>query len=282
MVNQIIQLITQWITNPNSGGNVIGLQGPMGNGKTTLVKEGISKAVDLPFTFITLGGCSDSAFLEGHNYTYEGSTWGKVVDVLIQTECLNPIIYFDELDKVSETKRGEEIVNMLIHLTDSTQNSNFQDKYFSGINIDLSKAIFIFSYNDESKINPILLDRLLNIRTKGFDVEDKIKISKKHLIPKIIKNLGMDDNTIDIPDSVIKYIIENYTEEEGVRTLKKCLELIYSNLNVLILTNGTNIFSYEVDVNTLPIKITQTLTNTLLEELFGKDIKLKQPLTMFT
>ena len=278
--NQIIQLITQWITNPKSGGNVIGLQGPMGNGKTTLVKEGISKAVDIPFTFITLGGCSDSAFLEGHNYTYEGSTWGKIVDVLIQTECMNPIIYFDELDKVSGTKRGDEIINMLIHLTDSTQNCHFQDKYFSGIDIDLSKSIFIFSYNDESKINPILLDRLLNIRTKGFNTDDKIVIANEYLIPNILKLLGMEKDIVDVPNNIIKHIIEKYTNEEGVRTLKKCLELIYSKLNVLILTDGTDIFSYDIKLDKFPVIIDEKITDVFLEELFNKEIS-KEPLTMF-
>ena len=81
----------------------------MGNGKTTLVKNGIAKAIGRPFAFITLGGCSDASFLEGHNYTYEGSMWGKIVDVLMECKCMNPVFYFDELDKVSETTKGDEI-----------------------------------------------------------------------------------------------------------------------------------------------------------------------------
>ena len=265
--NQIIQLITQWITNPDSGGNVIGIQGPMGNGKTTLVKEGVSKAVDRPFAFITLGGCSDSSFLEGHNYTYEGSQWGRVVDVLIQSQCMNPIFYFDELDKVSQTKRGEEIINMLIHLTDSSQNTQFQDKYFSGIDIDISKSIFIFSYNDPSKISPILLDRLLNIKTDGFEKEGKVTIAKQYLITGILKQLGMDKDTIEISDEVIEYIIDNYTKDEkGVRTLKKNLELIHSKLNVLILTQGSDIFNYDINISKLPLKLTNENVDTLLKE----------------
>tara|TARA_B110001450_G_C17664774_1_gene499024 strand:- start:425 stop:3451 length:3027 start_codon:yes stop_codon:yes gene_type:complete len=269
--NQIIQLITQWITNPESGGNVIGIQGPMGNGKTTLVKEGVSKAVDRPFVFITLGGCSDAAYLEGHNYTYEGSLWGKIVDVLMQAQCMNPIIYFDELDKVSETKKGEEIINMLIHLIDTSQNTEFQDKYYSGLSIDISKAIFIFSYNNEKKINPILFDRLLNIKTKGFEKEDKIEISKNYLIKGVLKQLGMGPEVVEIKDEVLDYLIENYTNgEEGVRSLKKCLELIFSKLNVLILTEGTNIFSYDINVNTSPIVLDNKMIDILLKEFKGK------------
>ena len=142
---QIIQIIAQWITNPVSTGNCIGIEGVMGNGKTTLVKNGIAKAIDRPFAFITLGGCSDASFLEGHNYTYEGSMWGKIVDVLIQCKCMNPVFYFDELDKVSDTPKGEEIINTLIHLTDSSHHSQLSDKYFNGIPLDLSKSLFIFS-----------------------------------------------------------------------------------------------------------------------------------------
>jgi hypothetical protein len=248
--NQIIQLITQWISNPSAGGNVIGIQGPMGNGKTTLVKNGVSKAVDRPFAFVTLGGCSDSSFLEGHNYTYEGSMWGRIVDILIQSKCMNPIIYFDELDKVSQTKRGDEIINMLIHLTDSSQNQHFQDKYFSGIDIDISKCIFIFSYNDASKINPILLDRLLTIETDGFEKEDKIKIANEYLISEITTQLGMEKGSIDISDEVIGHLIEKFTSsEKGVRGLKRNLEIIFSKINVILLTQGTDEFSYDIEID---------------------------------
>ena len=113
----------------------------MGTGKTTLVKDGISKILNRPFALIALGGATDSSCLEGHGYTYEGSTWGKIVDILIQTRCSNPIIYFDELDKISDTPRGEEIIGILTHLIDATQNNNFHDKYFSEIDFDLSKAL---------------------------------------------------------------------------------------------------------------------------------------------
>ena len=119
--------------------------GPMGNGKTTLVKEGIAKMINRPFEFISLGGATDSCYLDGHSYTYEGSIPGKIVDIVKKAKCMNPVIYFDELDKVSETPKGEEIINLLIHLTDFSQNDHFIDKYYNNIPIDLSKALFIFS-----------------------------------------------------------------------------------------------------------------------------------------
>ena len=173
--NKILQVIAQNVSNPNSEGIVMGIQGPMGNGKTTLIEEGVSKAIGRPFAHIPLGGATDASFLEGHSYTYEGSQWGKIVDVLIKCKCMNPIIYFDELDKVSSTPKGDEIINVLMHLIDPSQNKYFQDKYFVGIDFDLSKAIFVFSYNDSSLINPILQDRIMEINTRGFKTSSKIK-----------------------------------------------------------------------------------------------------------
>ena len=145
---QILQMIGQWIVNPNAMGTAIAIKGPMGTGKTTLVKDGISKILGREFAFIALGGAGDSSFLDGHSYTYEGSTWGKIVQIIIDSKCMNPVIYFDELDKISDTPRGQEIIGILTHLTDTTQNSQFHDKYFSEVDFDLSKCLFIFSYND--------------------------------------------------------------------------------------------------------------------------------------
>jgi ATP-dependent Lon protease, bacterial type len=175
---QIMQLFGQWITNPDAIGSAIAIKGPMGTGKTTLVKEGISKILNRPFALIALGGATDASVLEGHGYTYEGSVCGKIVDILMQTQCSNPIIYFDELDKVSDTPKGEEIIGILTHLIDTTQNTQFHDKYFSEIDFDLSKALFIFSYNDESKINPILRDRMYRITTKGYSKKIRMLLQK--------------------------------------------------------------------------------------------------------
>ena len=106
--------------------------------------------------------------MDGHSYTYEGSQHGKIVEALVKSKCLNPIIYFDELDKISSTPKGDEITNMLIHLTDSSQNTCFQDKYFTGFNIDISKVIFVFSFNNLENIDPILRDRINLISLNGF------------------------------------------------------------------------------------------------------------------
>uniref|UniRef100_A0A6C0F5F1 Uncharacterized protein n=1 Tax=viral metagenome TaxID=1070528 RepID=A0A6C0F5F1_9ZZZZ len=250
----ILQVLGKWMKNPDSGGNVLAIQGPMGNGKTTLVKEGISKVLDRPFSFIALGGASDSAYFDGHCYTYEGSHWGRIVQILQDSQCMNPVFYFDELDKISDTQKGEEIIHMLTHLTDSSQNSLFQDNYFPGIHLDLSKALFIFSYNDESRVNKILKDRMYVINTKGFSVDDKLKIAKEYLLPDIYKNYHFETNEIIFDDEVLRNIIQNYTSgEEGVRNFKRCLETIVSKINIYMLAYDPD---DESSVSDLSFKIT--------------------------
>ena len=229
----ILQQVAKWLKNPESSGNVLAIQGPMGNGKTTLVKEGIATALGRPFAFVSLGGASDSSYLAGHSFTYEGSVWGRVVDILIKSKCMNPIIYFDELDKVSDTSKGEEIINLLTHMTDFSQNERFQDNYFSGIDLDLSKVLFIFSFNDESRVNRILKDRMNVINTKGFNLKEKIKIANEYLLPKIYDSYKFTSKDIIIPDEIIEYIVNNYTEkEQGVRNLQRGLETIISKINM--------------------------------------------------
>ena len=237
---------------------------------TSLVKEGISKILNREFAFIPLGGATDSSYLEGHSYTYEGSTWGKIVDILIHSKSMNPIIYFDELDKISETPKGEEIIGILTHLTDTTQNSQFHDKYFAEIDFDLSKCLFIFSYNDPLKVNPILLDRMYKIKTTGYQVKDKIVIAQQYLIPKIRYEVNFNDGDIIIPESTLTYIIDNYTDkEDGVRNLKRCIEIIYKKLNLYRLVKpGTTLFDKE---HALVVEFPFTVTNDVVSNLIKKD-----------
>ena len=266
---QIMQMVGQWISNPAAMGSAIAIKGPMGTGKTSLVKEGISKILGRDFAFIALGGATDSSFLEGHSYTYEGSTWGKIVEIIIQCGSMNPVIYFDELDKISETAKGEEIVGILTHLTDTSQNSQFHDRYFAEIDFDLSKCLFIFSYNDESKVNPILLDRMYRINTTGYNKKDKTQIAQKYLIPKICAQVGFREGDIVIPDAVIEHIVENYTEkEEGVRNLKRCLEVIYRKLNLYrLIKPDTPLFEKEMSLKvTFPFAVTDEVVDKLVKQ----------------
>jgi ATP-dependent Lon protease len=266
---QIMQLLGQLITNPKAIGSAIAIHGPPGTGKTSLVKEGISKILNRPFAFIALGGATDSSFLEGHGYTYEGSTWGKIVQILIDSKCMNPVIYFDELDKISDTPKGEEIAGILTHLTDTSQNNQFHDKYFSEIDFDLSKCLFIFSYNDESKINPILKDRMYRIQTQGYNQKQKTAIANNYLLPKIREQVKFASADIVIPDQTIHYIVEHLcNKEDGVRNLKRCLEIIYTKLNLYrLMRPGSNLFEEDMSIKVeFPFTVTSAIVNKLIKK----------------
>jgi ATP-dependent Lon protease len=265
---QIMQMLGQLLMNPKAIGTSIAIHGPPGTGKTSLVKDGISKILNRPFAFIALGGATDSSFLEGHGYTYEGSTWGKILQILIDSKCMNPVIYFDELDKISDTPRGEEIAGILTHLTDTSQNSQFHDKYFAEINFDLSKCLFIFSYNDETKVNPILKDRMYRIKTKGYTGKEKTIIANNYLLPKIREQVKFKEEDIIIPPEVLGYINETHChKEDGVRNMKRCLEIIHTKLNLYrLMKPESNLFEGEMSLKVeFPFRVTKDIVDKLIK-----------------
>lgn len=268
--DKIIKLLAQWISNPTGSGLVLGIDGPMGCGKTTLVKEGICKVLGLPFGFIPLGGVSDGSFLLGHSYTYEGSKCGRICDVLKESGYMNTILYFDELDKVSNTSHGEEIINILIHLTDSTQSDHFCDKYFSNIPIDLSRCLIVFSFNDYNLINPILRDRMTIIKTKEYTTSNKVEIAKHYMVPAICKQYGFQANDVYISDDVLKYIINRTESEKGVRNFKRSLEEIISTLNYkkILQEEGYTVYPFNVDNIFVDKTIRKTHTDSFIHTMY--------------
>ena len=269
---QILRIMAQWMSKPGSRGYAIGIHGDKGVGKTSLVKDGIAKALGLPFGFISLGGATDASFLEGHSYTYEGSTYGKIAEVIMKSNCMNPVIFFDELDKVSSTQRGEEINNVLMHLTDSSQNEHFSDRYFGEVELDLSRSLLIFSYNDESLINPILKDRMVTIHAKGYQTHDKVMIAHKHLLPGILSEYSLQPSDIIFSDEIIHALITRVPQETGVRNLKRGIECIVGWVNMLrYLPNP----SFPI---TFPYHITDAFVHKHLSKNNASDI----PLSLYT
>ena len=205
---------------------------------TSVIKNGIAKALGFPFQFISLGGDSDASTYTGHQLVYESSHSGKIVNSLIAAKSMSTVLLFDEVDKISATPKGEEVQNMLIHLTDPASNEAFEDKYLSGIPIDLSKAMFVFSANDITKIDRVLLDRLMVIQLKGYDLKQKLTIAENYLLPAALKDVSLVER-VAISKEVLTYIIEEYAKDEtGVRELKRCVEQVAQKLNMLRMYNA--------------------------------------------
>jgi ATP-dependent Lon protease len=270
---QIMQILAQLIVNPTSVGNVIALQGSPGVGKTSLARNAIADVMKRPFEFFSLGGASDIAGFVGHSYTYEGSMWGRIADSIMHSRSMNPVMYFDELDKISGTPHGEEIASMLIHLTDRTQNTQFHDRYFAGIDIDVSQCLFVFSFNDINLVNPILRDRMQVIHCGGYSELEKQVILKDYVWPSILKNLKFSDTDVLLGESYKFMVREFSSKEQGIRTLIRCAETILTRLNILRIADEETTSEYKFYI---PVKFPLTLTDSVIKKLMS-GIEYREP-----
>lgn len=235
---EILRMICSWLYTDGKTGFAIGLEGEPGVGKTSFAKRALAKCLGRPFSFVGLGGSSDPAALLGHSYTYEGAIPGRLSECMSSAGVMDPIIFFDELDKISHSPKGEDITNALIHLTDPIQNEHIRDRYLHGIDIDFSRAILVFSYNDPSKVHPILLDRIKRIRLKTPTPDEKMAICHKHLIPHAIKSVNpMLPMDLLSPD-VVANIVQKNMNEPGMRSIEKDLQHLISSFS-LVKTVGT-------------------------------------------
>ena len=151
---------------------------------------------------------------------------------IIAADCNNKSI--DELDKVSNTYKGQEIINTLIHITDPVQNDKFNDRYFEEIDFDISRSMIIFTYNDDSLINPILRDRMIVINVSGYDNDEKIVLASGYIIPEILKQYNFNNGDIIFSNELLRHIINNIEKEDGVRNLKRAINNIVSWINMMI------------------------------------------------
>lgn len=234
--DEIMEFLARKISNPHSKGHVLALCGPPGCAKTVILKT-LAEALELPFYQINFGGLNDVSVLTGHSETYVGSKPGKFVEILSNAGCMNPIIYLDEIDKISEHK-GREINGILTHLLDEEQNNKFQDNYLSNININMSKCLFVIAFNDADKVDRIVSDRMKIIYIDSPSSDAKVTIASQKMIPDIINTLNIKkDKYLNLDNELLKYIIESKVpKEEGVRQLRKCLEKLFNRINYLLLT----------------------------------------------
>lgn len=276
---QILQFIASKVANPTARGLSLLLIGPPGIGKTSLIKGGIAKAIDWPFQFISLGGDSDASTYTGHQLVYESSHAGKIVNSLVSAKSMSMVLMFDEVDKISQTPKGEEVANLLIHLTDPVQNGDFEDKYLAGVPIDLSKVMFVFSANDINKIDKVLLDRMNVIQLQGYSAKDKIIIAEQYLLPAALKEVNLSER-IGLSKEVLTYMIETYAADEtGVRELKRCIESVVQKINMLRMYNAKELPFYIKDF-ALPFVVKKEHIDLFLKKREGQGGS-KVPLGMY-
>lgn len=239
---ELIEYLASYIRTGSKVSQVLGFCGTHGVGKTTLGRNALSRALgNRPFYYITLGGSNDASVLMGSQPVWKGSSCGHMVKSVISSGCMNPIIFFDELDKISETEGGKDITNFLLHVTDPAQNTHVFDR-FTGVSVDLSRALILFSYNDSSKINHILMDRIMEINMPGFTEDEKVVIAKDYVLPGLFSELGMDPSKIIISEQIVRYVNSLIPDtNEGVRPLSKVYKKLLRKLNVNMIVHSHTI-----------------------------------------
>jgi hypothetical protein len=201
---------------------------------TRIARKGIAEALDLPFHTINCGGLKDANLLLGHDQTYISAIYGRIAQILINSKCMNPIIYLDEIDKIGEDK-ATEIFGVLTHLLDEEQNTEFEDHYFKGIKLDLSKVLFILSFNHIENIDYIVADRMRIIKVNPLKTEEKVIIVKNIFLKEYNYN---KDLLVDIEEENIKYIISKTIQEDGMRQLRENVKKIIERVNLCYFSNG--------------------------------------------
>jgi ATP-dependent Lon protease len=231
--------------NTNSlNGPIICLAGPPGVGKTSLAKT-ISECLNRKFIKISVNGITDEAEIIGHRKTYVGSSPGRIISSIKKCGSSNPVILIDEIDKMGSDYKSDP-VNSLLTILDPEQNKTFTDNYIEE-EFDLSNVMFILTANNIEDIKGPLKDRLEIIDISGYTEFEKIDIAKKHLLPKILKLNGIDDNYVTVTDKALKKIIRNYTKESGVRELNRQLDKIIRKIVTQIVINNIKVNKIVID-----------------------------------
>ena len=257
---------------PNNKGKSLGLCGPAGVGKTAILRS-IADGVGLPFYQINVGNLADSLSLDGHGFTYTKSEPGLIVRALRAMGYNNGILCFDEVDKLSESDKATDIIASLLHITDFTQNSNYQDNYVGELAVDLSGLFFVFTMNDTSRVNKTLLSRIPVINLPGYSDKEKAHILNYYLLPNALGNYNMTEISLD--SDAVSYMLSLVNDHKGVRELKELLEMLCKRLALYY--HSTDIkqlqdlsFRLDIDKFTRPFITTREFALTLLKSVTSK------------
>ncbi|MBY7026057.1 MULTISPECIES: endopeptidase La [Clostridium] len=242
--DRIIEYLAVKQISKNSKGPILCLVGPPGVGKTSIAKS-IAHSTNRKYSRISLGGMKDEAEIRGHRKTYVGAIPGRVAYALKDAKTMNPLVLFDEIDKISSSYKGEPS-DALLEVLDSEQNKTFRDNYLE-LDMDLSKVMFIATANSLETIPRALLDRMEIIEVSGYTYEEKFNIAKNHLIPKVFDEIGIKYDKVEFKENAINEIIEGYTRESGVRGLERNLNSIIRKALAEMLSE--NILNITIDKN---------------------------------
>ena len=256
---RIVEYIAVKSISPDINSPILCLVGPPGVGKTTFA-ESISYALNRNFVKISLGGMSDSSELVGHRRAYIGSNPGKIISSLIRCGSNNPVFLLDEVDKLKKDYKGDP-ASTLLDILDVSQNKRFVDNYIDE-EIDLSKILFVLTANDISGIPAALLDRLEIIDLTGYTDSEKLLICENYLIPNILKKAGLKNTVIKFETPAIIKIIEEYTNEAGVRELERCISKITRKVITEHIKASRKIVSVRIKEADLPHYLEQELYST--------------------
>ncbi|AGF55318.1 ATP-dependent Lon protease [Clostridium saccharoperbutylacetonicum] len=233
--DRIIEYLAVKQFSKSQKGPILCLVGPPGVGKTSIARS-IAHAINRKYTRISLGGMKDEAEIRGHRKTYVGAIPGRIVYAMKEAKSMNPLMLFDEIDKINSNYKGDPS-DALLEILDSEQNKDFRDSYLE-VPMDLSKVMFIATANTLETVPRPLLDRMEVIEVSGYTYEEKFNIAKRHLIPKIFKELDIPVNKINIEDNSIMDVIEGYTRESGVRGLERKLNSLVRKALAEMLKDG--------------------------------------------
>ncbi len=228
---RIIQQIAVMNLKAQQSGSILLFVGAPGTGKTSIGKS-IAKSLGREYVRVSLGGIRDEADIRGHRRTYIGAMPGRIMDAISKSGVSNPVMVLDEIDKLSQSYNGDP-ASALLEVLDPEQNNTFTDHYMN-VPYDLSDVMFICTANSTDTIPAPLLNRMEVINFTGYTPSDKLKIARKHLLPKSMEAMGIREEALSVPDEILEVIIEKYTREAGVRGLRKRIDALCRGAAVMI------------------------------------------------